>query len=347
MKRFLVRHLGNMGDMVFIVPPVLETLKKVYPGCHITFITASGFKNKHSHWGKRNQGGFCLHLMMTNPHIDQLVHWHDTALALDGSICHEDGQSFPTWSRAYYEQQKASRQYDGVFELEFGLKITDNPLQRMYEVVGVVGETYSKYQLYLTDSDRFIAGQIMASAPRPRIMLLEGLEGNTTRGWDPGKIPALIQQIKRVYGTEPIWFGGKYTPIYQGRPLTLRENIALLMYADAGIGVLSGPLHFAAAVGLPTITLYADHPLRRAAPAYFLNPYVKDPYRRHRTILGPAAADMKILKTEQPQFLTVAETARQDYQNWLLPGRQATKSSLAAITVDEIMQVLADMLPPK
>src|SRR5688572_18986093 len=116
MKRFLLRHLGNLGDMTFFVPPVLESLKKHYPGCHITFITSWGVKDRRGRWGKRNQGGHSLHLLITKPHIDQLVHWHDTALSLEGTICHEDGRSFPTWSRDYYEEQKASGKYDGVFE---------------------------------------------------------------------------------------------------------------------------------------------------------------------------------------------------------------------------------------
>jgi hypothetical protein len=83
-KRFLIRHLGNMGDLVFFIPPVLETLKKKYPDCHITFVTAWGYKQKgwkltlaetnkkrrvarKAEWGQRNQGGFSIALMMTNP----------------------------------------------------------------------------------------------------------------------------------------------------------------------------------------------------------------------------------------------------------------------------------------
>src|SRR3989344_7091066 len=105
-KRFLVRHVGNMGDLTFFIPPVLATLKKVYPGCHITFMTAWGFKDTRGRWGKRNQDGFCIALMLSSPHIDQLIHYHDSALALDGSLCREEGRRIPTWSKTYYEQQK-------------------------------------------------------------------------------------------------------------------------------------------------------------------------------------------------------------------------------------------------
>jgi hypothetical protein len=232
-----------------------------------------------------------------------------------------------------------------VYELDFGLAINDNPLERMYQAIGQPAATFSNYLLYLTESDKAVARQVMAGAPRPRIVLLEGLDGLPTRNWDPGKIPALTAAIQNKYGVQPLWFGGRYTPDFHGRPLTLRENIATLTLCDVAIGVLSGPLHFAAAVGLPTLTLYCDHPLHRAAPAYFLNRYRPDPRTHHRTLLGPAGPVMRILKSTTPdESLTPAEAKSQKFSSWMRPGRQATKSGLAVITVDEIMLVLQDML---
>jgi ADP-heptose:LPS heptosyltransferase len=353
--KILLKHVGNMGDMVFLVPPVLETLKRLHPDSHITFVTAWGFKerrrhllppfNKYDVWGSRNQGGFCISLLATNPHIDQLIHYHDTQLALDGSICWEEGKSYPTWSKAYYEKQKTSREYDLVAELDMGLGHTDNPIHTAYAAVGLPQESYSNYKLYLTPEDNEVAEKVVATWPKPRIILLEGLEGKTTRGWDPGKIPELEKAIQQRYGTAPIWFGGKFIPSYEGRKLTLRENIATLQHADAAIGVLCGPLHFAAAVGLPTLTLYADQIIHRTAPAYFLNQYITDEKRRHRTIIGPTGSTIQFLKHSTPsQNLTPQEATTQGSQTWLQPGRQSTKTPLAVLTVDEIMLVLQDMV---
>lgn len=360
MKRFLLRHLGNMGDMIFFLPPVLETLKNKYPGCHITFVTAWGYKEtvkqvyfdrglprlaRRAKWGERNQGGFSIHLIMTNPHIDQLVHWHDTKVSLDKTICQEDGQVFPTWNPQHYEKQKKSGTYDGVYELDFGMGYEDNPLRRIYDVIGMPNEEYSDYKIYLTDKDKAVAEEVMQDFPRPRIVLLEGLEGVTTRGWDPGKILALEAAVENAYGTKPIWFGGRHTREYQGRMLSLRENIATLAYCDAAIGVMSGPMHFAAAVGLPTITLYGDQPLHRAAPAYFLNPYIRDEKKFHRTILGPTGSEIRFLKDKTTFVnLTPAEARSQGYKDWQRPGRQSTKSCVAVITVDEVMKVLRDVV---
>lgn len=348
MKKFLIRHLGNMGDMVFLVPPAIAVLKKRYPDCHITLVTAWGFKDRRGRWGQRNQGGFALHLLMTNPNIDALIHWHDTKLSLNGDICQEDGKYFPTWSKAHYEQQKNSGTYDGVYELDFGLAHDDNPITRTYETMGWPSESYSDYTLYLTEADKTVAHEVMRDIPHPRIVLLEGIEGGSTRGWDTGKIPALIAAIRQRYGVAPLWFGAKYNREFEGRPLTLRENIATLTFCDVGIGVMSGPTHFAVAVGLPTLTLFCDQPLRRAAPGYFLNNYIDNPQKRHHTLLGPTGASFNFLKNDNsPSALTPAESARQGAHSWQHPGKQSTKSCLAVITVDEILTALLDMLPAR
>ena len=350
--KFLVRHLGNMGDMIFIVPPVLAALKTDYPGCHITLVTSWGYKqpsrwpfSQTTWWGERNQSGHSLHLIMTNPHIDQLIHWHDRRLSLSGTICHEDDRSFPTWNKSYYEEQVRSGRFDRVIELDFGLSVTDNPLTRAYAQAGLTGARPIDYHLYLTASDRQIGEAVMSNFPRPRIVLLESLSHHSTRGWDPAKVIALSSAITEKYGVEPIWFGSKYHHYYHGRPLSMRENIATLTVCDVGIGVLSGPLHFAAAAGLPTLTLYCDHPLRRAAPAYFQNPSLPPSTVQHRTLLGPHKMPMRILKGDRDSLcLTPTELAAQNFINWSNPGKQSTKSCLSVITVDEIMTVLSDML---
>jgi len=221
----------------------------------------------------------------------------------------------------------------------------DNPITRMYQTIGLPNETFSNYQIYLTEQDKEIGRAVIDQAPHPRIVLLEGLEGKTTRGWDPGKIPGLEHAIKKTYDVAPIWFGGKYTPDYQGRPLSLRENIASLTFCNVGIGVMSGPIHFAAAVGLPTLTLFGDQLLHRLAPAYFLNPYITNSSQQHRTLLGPTGHQIRLLKGETPSLnLTPREVKRQGFKSWNEPGKQSTKSCQSVITIDEIMLVLTEML---
>lgn len=346
MKKFLLRHVGNMGDMIFFVPPVLAAIRRAYPDCHITFVTAWGFKDRRGRWGKRNQGGFSLHLMLHDPTIDQLVHWHDTKLALDGSLCEEDGRRLPTWNALWWQEQKASGQYSGVYELDVGLRYEDNPVQRMLTAVGLPDETDWHYELYLSEADREVAAEVVEDWPRPRIVLLEGIESQTTRGWDRAKVKDLERAIQGHFGTPPIWFGARHPRYLEGRELKLRENIATLAHCDAAIGVMSGPTHFAAAVGLPTLTLFGDQPLHRAAPAYFQNPSIPSRRRQHRTLLGPTGTHVRFLKNDRAaESLTPAEATRQQHQGWQQPGRQDTKTGVSVITVDEVMAVLHDMVP--
>lgn len=353
-KKFLIRHLGNMGDMVFFVPPLLETLKRKYPDCETTLVTAWGYKTRklkffpprwEDFWGEKNQGGFSIHLLITNPHIDQLIHFHETKTSLEGKICDEDGQKIPTWARQYYESQKESGAYTDVLELDFGLTYKDNPILEVFKKAGIANDYFSNYKIYLSQSDKDKAAEVAKHWPTPRIVLLEGLEGTSTRGWDPKKVQELEREIYKEYKVKPIWFGSKFIPKHDDQPLSLRENIATLTHCDVAIGVMSGPMHFAAAVGLPTITLYADQPLHRAAPAYFMNRYRGDSKKPHKTILGPSTKPLQFLKNNEPSSnLTPHEKAIQNSQNWQNPGKQSTKTGLAAITIAEVMEVLRKTL---
>lgn len=344
-KRFLIRHVGNMGDMVFFVPPVLEVLKKKFPDCHITFVTAWGFKDKYGRYGNRNQGGFCISLMMHNPFIDTLVHFHHSKTSLNGDICIEEGRRIPTWSSKYYEQQKMSKAYDAVYELDVGIKQDENPMVRMFHEIKMTELYYTNYKLYLSPADKIVAKEVMKNYGYPRIALLEGLEGKTTRGWNTDRISELEQAIQKKYGVRPIWFGAKYQHEYHGRPLTLRENIATLTYCDMAVGVLSGPLHFAASVELPVLTLFCDQPVHRADPAFFLNEYIQDDAKKHRTLLGPSGNVFGFLKEGSTKVnLTPQQWKIQRYIDWNNPGLQSQKSCLAVITVEEIMDVIADMV---
>jgi len=345
MTRYLIKHVGNMGDAVFFIPPILAGLKQQDPKCHITFVTAWGYKDARGHWGRRGMGGYSIHLFMTNPNIDQLIHWHSTKSSLDSKICIEDGQSFPTWSADHYVRQKKTGAFDRVIELDIGIGIDDNPMIKLFKIAGLPPTTPTNYQIYLTDSDREVAKILMTDRKHPRIALLEGLAGESTRGWDPNKIDQLVSAIMATYGVNPFWFGAKHVMYVEGRPATLRENIATLELTDVGIGVLSGPLHFAAGIGLPTISLYCDQPIHRAAPAFFLNPTIKFAAAKHRTILGPSHQPYQFLKYDQRiPSLTDIEEAAQQFKFWTHPGRQSTKSCLSVITVDEIMTVLQDVI---
>ena len=342
-QRILLKHVGNMGDHLFLVGPLLEVLARRSPDAEITLVTAWGYRDAHGRWGDRNQDGYCIALMKENPHIDHLVHWHDRKRSLDGEICIEEGKRFPTWDPAWYEQEK--RNYDVVLELDFGLTVFDNPVQRVYEKAGFPDETYGCYPFYGSASDWAVGREVAETLPQPRLLFLEGFDGESMRGWDPEHVRELAARVRETLGTEPVWFGARYPKTYGGRPLTLRENIAFAGSCDLAVGVMGGPMHFAAAAGVPTICLYGGQPLHRAAPSYFLNPHIADSAKHHITIEGPTCDEPCFLKRDRPCKNLSTDAARSSgFRSWQHPGRQHDKSCVATIPLETVYATIVSAL---
>lgn len=342
-SRILLKHVGNMGDHLFLVGSLLEGLARVWPEAEVTLATAWGYKDRRGRWGKRNQAGYCISLMKENPHVDQLVHWSDAGLSLDGRICVEEGERFPTWNRAHFDGVR--RDYAVRAELEFGLDIEENPLERFAAAVGLAGVNLGPYPFYGSPRDWAVGRELSERFPRPRVVFLEGLAGTTMRGWDPAKAAALEARFRSELNIHPLRWGAQHTLLHRGRKLTLRENIAVLAQCDLAIGVLGAPLHFAAAAGVQTICLYGAQAYQRAAPGFFFNATMPDPARHHVTIFGPTCDAPCLLKRSIPcQNLRGEDRSTTGFRSWQEPGRQEDKSCVAVIPVETVFAAARDAL---
>lgn len=342
-ERLLLKHVGSLGDHLFLVGALLEGIARRRPDAEVTLVTAWGYKDRRGHWGKRNQDGYCITLMKENPHINQLVHWSDENLSLAGRICAEEGRHFPTWNRAHFERIRAD--YHTAVELEFGLSAEENPLERIAAATGLVDTRLGPYPFYATDADWAVGRAVAERLPHPRVALLEGLNGTTMRGWDPVKVQVLEHALSRTLRTPPIWWGEANTPLHHGRRLTLRENIAFLGALDLAIGVMGAPMHFAAAAGVQTICLFGGQSYNRVAPGYFLNPYVPDSTRHHLTIFGPTCDEPCLLKREIPcKNLHGEDRTTTGFKSWREIGRQSDKSCVATIPVEQVLAAAAQAL---
>lgn len=343
MRRILLKHVGNMGDHLFLVGALLEGIARSWPGAAVTLVTAWGYKNRRGSWGKRNQDGYCVALMKENPHIGHLVHWSDRGRSPDARICREEGRAFPTWNREHFDAVR--HDYDVAAELEFGLQAEENPLERITAAVGLPHLAVGPYPFYGTATDWQVGRAVAERYPSPRVVLLDGLAGRTMRGWDPAKAAALAARFRGELAIEPIWWGSPFTPLFRGRKLTLRENIAFLGSCDLAIGVMGAPLHFAAAAGVPTICLFGAQAYRRVAPAHFLNAHIADPARHHVTIFGPTCDEPCLLKRTIPcKNLHQNDRLTTGFQSWQKPGRQADKSCVAAIPVATVFAAAVECL---
>lgn len=342
-KRVLLKQVGNLGDHLFLVGALLEGLDRAWPDAEISLVTAWGYKNHRGQWGKRNQDGYCISLMKENPHVDHLIHWSDFYRSLDATFCREEGRAFPTWDRAHFDA--VAKNYDVVAELEFGLAVEENPLERIAASVGLPQLKLGPYPLYATADDWAVGRAIADRLPRPRVVFLEGMEGASMRGWDPQKAQCLVARFARECGIRPLWWGAQHAPLFHGRTLTLRENIAFLGACDLAIGVMGAPMHFAAAAGIQTICLYGAQPYHRAAPGFFFNATIEDPNRQHVTIFGPTCDEPCFLKRALPcKNLRGADRITAGFQSWRHPGRQSDKSCVAAIPVETVFATVMTSL---
>lgn len=342
-KRVLLKHVGNLGDHLFLVGALLEGLARVWPEAEISLVAAWGYKDHHGRWGKRDQDGYAIALMKENPHVDHLIHWSDLSRSLDAKICVEEGRAFPTWDRAHFDA--VARDYDVVAELEFGLEIEENPLERIAAAAGLPRLAIGPYPLYATADDQAVGRAIADRFPRPRVVFLEGVDGTSMRGWDPAKAQILEERLMQTIAVRPIWWGAQFPSLYRGRKLTLRENISFLGNCDLAIGVMGAPMHFAASAGVQTLCLYGAQPYRRAAPGFFFNPTIPDQVRQHVTIFGPTCDEPCFLKRAVPcKNLRGEDRITTGFQRWQQPGRQADKSCVSAIPVQTVFAATQNIL---
>jgi ADP-heptose:LPS heptosyltransferase len=124
--------------------------------------------------------------------------------------------------------------------------------------------------------------RLALNSNRPKVGL--HLHGNAWEGknWPPEKMQELVDAV-RAEGCEAILLGAGFMPRVDGAVnLVNRTNIrqlgALLSRCDVVVSSDSGPMHIAAALGVPTVTPYGP-----------TDPNVSSPYKaQHYPILSGA-----------------------------------------------------------
>jgi len=337
--RILIKHVGALGDSIFFLPPIIHTYRKKYPQAQITLLIAWGPRDKEGCFHSRGFDGFTLNLMMTNPEIDELAHYSDRKQSLRKEICIEEGVRFATWNKTILEKKK--KEYDLFFEADLGVPHIDDPLQFLYKKYHLKSD-FTNYKIYTTQSDKLIVDQIIKNYSCPRILICEGIEAETMRGWSREQTEELIKKIKKELGVSPVWFGSKNILDYFGKKINIRQSAEFASRFDIAIGVLSATMHICAGVGVQTITLYGGMPKKRGAPEYFLNKYIKDQNKRHVTIMAPECDTHCFLKKENGPCVLSPNNSL--WQSWQKPGNQKIKNCLVKISVEDVFRILKNIL---
>ena len=267
--RIVIRHDHNLGDVILsqgILPERLKT--ELYPRCHITFVTARyNWRRPRPPHPNADDTGWCVDICRHNPYIDRVV---------------ASDQATPE----LFAEADLVYTIDGSGDLldhvsDFHVRHVELPPGR------------TDATIHLCEADKQLAQQVIAplltqAAARggPVIGVNMGLTLERFRGWSAEKVRELCQRIEQELSGTVVWFGWTSFDQYQrlmhaGKPLSARQQAAVMARCDVHITSQGGGANMSAAVGCPTLALTGLHPCWREGVAYLNNHAIDDPSRRN------------------------------------------------------------------
>jgi ADP-heptose:LPS heptosyltransferase len=135
-------------------------------------------------------------------------------------------------------------------------------------------------RLYLTDADRRLAAAFLEGLHSDPARRIVAIQGDFDRKWDREAFRELRERLSRVFNVVPIGTG----MCVGERTLNLREAAAVIERCGIFVGGISGLLHAAAAVGVPTVATPNAFDPRWDMPEFYQNEFIEDPTRRHETV---------------------------------------------------------------
>lgn len=325
--RYLLRHRNGLGDVILsqgILPERIKT--EIDPNAHITYATTRSclFRN-----GSETTG-WCADLVKANPWIDEIIDI-DAPCEADLSYTLLSGDL-----------------YDHVYDYQ-AMTVELPP-----------GRTDAK--VYLTPEDKALAQRLVSNAKGPTIAVNMSLIGRRFRAWGEERTLELCRRIETQLGGTVVWIGwvpfGPYArPADGDRPLTVREQAALLSACDIHVCGQGGGANLSAAVGTQTLSLTGCHPARREGVAYFGNAYIEDPSRRHVEIYR-YFGDLRVLTYadgQEPEWRVCDSETHIDadqYARTLWSGDTPIEAlpnverfhRVWSLSVDDVFGVLAEMV---
>ena len=258
--RIVLRHDQYLGDVVLsqgILPERIKT--ELYPRSHITFVTA------RTNWRRpeADDTGWCVDICRHNPFIDKIV---ATDQATEELYAHADLHYTINGSGALYQH------------------VCDFHAQHVELPPGRTDAT-----IHLSDDDRSLSSEVIEPFTRsggPCIGVNMGLTLERFRGWGHNKTLELCARIERELGGTVVWFGwtdcGPYTRLMRhSKPLSARQQAAVMARCDVHISNQGGGANMSAAVGCPTLALSGLHPCWREGVAYLNNHAIDNPAKHH------------------------------------------------------------------
>ena len=205
-------------------------------------------------------GTGCRALCETNPKIDHVVEKHLSVREeyLDFWL------SRPRYTHAYHLLHWLPR---------------PNCLQDFMAQCGLPRQNVP-VRLILTESDRRLASAFLDGQKLDAGKRTIAIQGDFGRKWHDEQFRCLNAQLSRLYNVVTIAAGMRIGE----RLLNMREAAAVIAACELFVGGISGTLHAAVAVGVPTVATPNAYDARWVMPEYYQNEFIDDPSRRHVTV---------------------------------------------------------------
>ena len=225
-KRILIHRFGGAGDLLFITP-LLHEIKERWPECHIVFHCEEKY-----HW-----------VFANNPHVDQCMSsplMRETVDAFDTQINLEDATEYSPLAKTHTAVD--------VFAAVAGIKLSDK--KTIYSPPPPVVEKVKR---------RF---------PKKTKRVGISLTSNSVIRNYPYKlflevIGALMKNNIQVVLLGKSATGVKSQPLFidlsgENPALSWEESFAFMKTCDLVLGPDSGAIHFAGAMGVPSLGLFGS-----------------------------------------------------------------------------------------
>lgn len=328
--RIVIRHDNNLGDVTLSQGVLPERIKtELHPDAEIVFATT---RSAYSRRGS-DTTGWCLDLIRANPWIDRCVA-SDEADGVEADVRYTIGAS--------------GELYDHVFD-HHAMRVELPP-----------GRTDAR--VHLSEDDRALARRMLGGGRRPRVAVNMNLIAKRFRAWGEEPTAELCARLEDRHGVDIVWIGwldwaGRRRLAHDGRNLGVREQAAVLAQCDLHVTAQGAGANLSGAVGTQTLSLSGCHPPEREGVAYFANPYVEDPSRRHVEMYR-YGDDLRVLtyseRREVDWMIRRGETQdtvwEYEPELWnertalhMLPDEECY-TRVRSLTVDEVESVVAAML---
>lgn len=294
-SRILIVKLSAVGDVVHTLP-ALNALRQQYPQAHIGWAVQSGAANLLE--GHPQLDELIILPRKLRPSLGTLGHVRDQLrsngpwnIAIDFQGLTKSGAV--AWLSGAQTRVgfagKESRELNRLFMTHHVMTSSEQVIRKNIELLAPLGVAFDSPAtacLHTTDDDRdrIATWAREQNVEGERFLVLDPFAGWQTKLWPREKWVEVANHANRDFGLRPLIFWGPGEEqnaaelagaiAQQARaliapPTSLREYIALLQaHARAVVAGDTGPLHLAAAAGVPVVGIFGPSCSRRNAPAF-------------------------------------------------------------------------------